>query len=180
MTAKEYGSRFTALIAPSVRATEAYEKAARWFDELKEIVYVDFGLVNTSDFIHRTAHWFPGQFDVIGDVLHQRHIRQKYGETPRFDRSVADLDDVFTICVELLDDIDRSLKEFITVCDGSGCEDQARQLETLQMAISGERARYLAVWAMYDESGSATSYDSWILHQMNGENGPAWAQEDDD
>lgn len=182
MTAKEYGARFNVLSAPARRVTEAYERAARHFDEMKEIVKVDFGLNNTSEFIHRTAHWFPGQFDVVGDILHQRNIRQEYGATEAFDRRVADMDEVYTHCVELLDEIERALLEFIRVCDASGCEAQGRQLENLQMAVSAEREKYISAWSMYDEANSPTSYDSWMLHLLNGEDGPAWAQaeEDDD
>ena len=60
---------------PTRRATQACQNANRALDTLKERVLIEFGLPNTSEYIHNLAHWFPPFFDRIGDILHQRHHR---------------------------------------------------------------------------------------------------------
>ena len=181
MTAKEYTVRQRSYLEePGRRATEAYEQGARDFDQIKEIVLIDFGLVNTAEFIHRTAHWFPGEFDKLGDILHQRLVRQDYGETRAFQPTVNDLNDAFFWCLEALRRIDLALAAMIDDCDKGGDGGLARQIETLQAAVNAEYEKFLYAWNMYEEAGSPTSYDNWVLHLMNGETGPAWAREEDD
>ena len=87
--------RFSPLRDAARRATAAYQNAARGLDTLKEWVLVEFGLVHTADAIHRLAHEQPKRFDVIGDILHQRHLMQEYPETPEYRERPEDMDGVF-------------------------------------------------------------------------------------
>lgn len=162
MTAREYARRFEFLIEPAKKVTEAYERGTRYFDQLKEIVLIEFALVHTSEFIHNTAHWFPTQFDLLGDILHQCHIMQVYGETGAFNRDIRDMNDVFTLCLEQLDEIENALQEFVEICELHNAWALARQTETLQINNRAVCDKYLKAWAMYEEATSATSYDNWI------------------
>ena len=56
--------------------TGAYQDAARGLDTLKEWVLIEFRMPNTANAIHKLAHLQPQRFDVVGDLLHQRHILQ--------------------------------------------------------------------------------------------------------
>ena len=109
MSVRDYEKRFEWMIPLAKKATMAYQNAARYFDEMKEILLVDLGLVHTSELFHETAHWFPGQFDVIGDILHQHHVIQSYGGTPEFPGVDRDVGDICEMAVRLLDDIIDSL-----------------------------------------------------------------------
>ena len=169
MSVRDYEKRFEWMIPLAKKATMAYQNAARYFDEMKEILLVDLGLVHTSELFHETAHWFPGQFDVIGDILHQHHVIQSYGGTPEFPGVDRDVGDICEMAVRLLDDIIDSLSEFIRISDGNSCWAIGRELETLQINVSEVKDKYLKVWAMYDfAETSATSFDSWVLHLKGG------------
>lgn len=178
MTVGEYTQRYRFLTEPARRATEAYEKAARFFDQLKEIVLIEMGLVNTAEMIHETAHWFPRQFDILGDILHQRHILQEYGATPAFTESPDDLEDVFRICVECLDEIDGRLIELIDICDKNRAKALGRQFETLEVNVSEKCTAFLDAWQMLENVENPVSYDNWVKHYLE-ENG-AEDEEDDD
>ena len=166
---REYENRFAYLVGPAKALTEAYQNAARFFDELKETVLIEHGLVHTSDLFHKTAHWFPGQFDVIGDILHQRHIIQHYGATPEMPVANTDMDAIFYTAISTLDEIELKLREMIKVCDENGDPALGRQFENLQIALSKEHEKFLTAWKMFEESESATSYDSWVAHMEGGE-----------
>lgn len=157
-----YERRYDFLRGPARTATESYETAARYFDQLKELILIEKGLVHTSDFFHKTAHWFPGQFDILGDILHQHHVIQVYGATGEFPGVSDDLSDMIEMAVGLLDNIVDSLADMIRACEGEKCWAVARQMETLQINVSEKRAQYLLIWKMYEESDSASSFDSWV------------------
>lgn len=182
MTAGEYTEKYRFLREPAKKATESYEKAARFFDQLKEIVLIEFGMTNTSQMIHDTAHWFPEQFDILGDILHQRHVIQDYGATPEFNEPVEDLDGVFEICITCMEDIDDRLVDLIEICDRNGAKALGRQFETLEINVSGECAKYLDAWQMLENTASASSYDNWVKQFISPEIGRIGfaAGEDDD
>lgn len=165
---KDMERRCAYLSAPAKALTESYQKGTRFFDQLKEIILIDHGLVHTSDLFHGTAHWFPGQFDVIGDILHQRHVMQEYGETPEFPGVGDDMEAVFNMAVSVLEGIELRLRAMIKACDDGGDPALARQFENLQIGLSQQITKYLTAWKMYEESDSATSYDNWVLHMEEG------------
>lgn len=167
---KDYESRFEYLIEPAKALTVAYQNAARYFDEVKEAVLIVHGLVHTSDLFHKTAHWFPAQFDTVGDILHQRHVIQRYGATPEYSAPADDMGGIFAGAVSMLDEIETHLRDMIKVCDGGGDPALGRQFENLQIALSAEHEKFLTAWKMYDESDSATSYDNWIANMEGGDN----------
>ena len=145
------------------RATEAYEQAARDFDGLKEFCIAELGMQSTGEFIHGMAHEFPKLFDKIGDILHQRHIRQYYGETKAFTKPVNDLENVFSHMTEALFEIDRALESFIAQCDKTpGGKALGRQAEELQIKNSEMTGWVLEVWTMYKSAKSAVSFDNWV------------------
>ena len=155
--------RFAPLRDAARGATAAYQNAARGLDTLKEWVLVEFGLVHASDAIHALAHAQPKRFDVIGDILHQRHLMQEYPETPEYRARPADLDGVFAEIIRMLDEIETALRECVRVSDELGLFPLGRAFETLQMENSESYEKFLYAWQMYDATdSSATSYDSWM------------------
>ena len=145
------------------RATAAYQNAARGLDTLKEWVLIEFGLVHTADVIHRLAHLQPQRFDVVGDILHQRHLMQEYPETEEYRERPENMDGVFAEVIRLLDEIEKALKECVRVSDELGLYPLGRAFENLQMQNSESYEMFLYAWQMYDKTdSSATSYDDWI------------------
>jgi hypothetical protein len=157
--------RFSPLRDAARRATAAYQNAARGLDTLKEWVLVEFGLVHTADAIHRLAHEQPKRFDVIGDILHQRHLMQEYPETPEYRERPEDMDGVFGEVIRLLEDIEDALRDCVGVSEEVGLYPLAREFENLQMENSKSYETMLYAWQMYDATeSSGTSYDNWIEH----------------
>lgn len=173
MALKGYEARWQFLLRPAKEATEAYETGTRWFDQMKEWLLIECGLVHLSELFHRTAHWFPTQFDVIGDILHQRHVMQDYGATPEWPGIRRPEEDEVEACFQLamrvFEDIERKLKELIRICDEQNAWALARQFENLQIANSQRHERFLAAWKMYEEADSASSFDNWVPHLLDEE-----------
>lgn len=162
MTVGEFTARYEFLRQPGRRLTEAYERGNRWFDQLKELVLIEHGLVFTSEMFHETAHEFPQEFDIVGDILHQRHIIQNYGATPEFGGVGDDMSDVFKLALDILADIERALSEMIRICEDNREGALARQFEELQITNSKKYEKYLTAWDMYERTDSPTSFDSWV------------------
>ena len=81
--------------------TGAYQDAARGLDTLKEWVLIEFGMPNTANAIHKLAHLQPQRFDVVGDLLHQRHILQIYPATAEYEGRPDNLDGVFESIIDI-------------------------------------------------------------------------------
>lgn len=162
MSLRDYTNKYEFLRQPARRATETYEKANRWFDQLKELILIELGLAFTSKMFHETAHTFPEQFDKLGDILHQKHIIQDYGATPEFPGVELELGDMFQMAVDLLDEIETALGDLIKAADMGNAWSLARQFEELQVENSQIHEKYLYAWRMYEEATSPTSFDSWV------------------
>ena len=161
--------RYAGLREASRGVTAAYQDAAKILDTLKEIVLLDMGLVNTSNVIHNLAHEMPKRFDTLGDILHQRHLRQYYPSTSEYTAEPETLSDVFGEVINCLDAIENALVDFISTCDELKLYPFARQAETMQIENSQSYEKFLYAWAMFDgEETSPTSFDNWIMHLFDG------------
>ena len=173
MALRDYEARWQFLRQPAREATEAYETGTRWFDQMKELLLIEGGLVHLSEMFHRTAHWFPTQFDVIGDILHQRHVIQDYGATPEFPgvglSDGGEIGTCFELAMRVFEEIEQKLKTLIRLCDAQNAWAIARQFENLQIANSKRHERFLYAWKMYEEAESASSFDNWVLHLLDEE-----------
>lgn len=97
--------------------TGAYQDAARGLDTLKEWVLIEFGMPNTANAIHKLAHLQPQRFDVVGDLLHQRHILQIYPATAEYEGRPDNLDGVFESIIDMLQKVEDALRECVEICD---------------------------------------------------------------
>ena len=131
--------------------TGAYQDAARGLDTLKEWVLIEFGMPKTADAIHKLAHLQPQRFDVVGDLLHQRHILQVYPATAEYDGRPDDLDGVFESVIDMLQKIEDALRKCVEVCDENGLYPLGRGFENLQMENSSSYEKFLYAWQMYSE-----------------------------
>lgn len=158
----DYTQNFNGVMESAKSATEAYEYGTRLFDQLKEVLLIRHGLVHTSEFFHSIAHWFPTQFDVIGDILHQRHLLQLYGATPSVSEIPENVDGCFKLGVDAILNIDNRLAELSDNCTNAGAGALAYQVDDLRVSLSKKMTDLLAAWKMLDESTSSTSFDGWM------------------
>lgn len=161
-------SPWDVLREPARQVVAAYQQAARFLDTVQESVYIEHGLVNTARILHNLAHEMPKCFDVFADMLHERHLMAEYPATPELTERVEDMDKAFEIVIAVLDDIQTALEAFRSATDNGTLRPMALKAEELMMQNSRDYTNVLNLWAMWDESESKTSFDSWAL-RMGGD-----------
>ena len=191
MTKREYYNYknpvFGALRDPMREAMKGFLEAERYFAAIKEVVWGRYGMPYLSEAIHTLEHKQPERIDQFSDAMRQFGLEIEYPGTPELDEGLETLDSVFRVCVELTDNVDKGLQEFIEVADrkrgarGMPPTDQqgafpalARQAEQLQIENSADRTRLLEAWSMWGNNPSMSSFDKWVksrydLPDYNGE-----------
>lgn len=158
-----YESRtFAPLRDPMREAMRAFLNAERYFGAMKEIVWGRFGMKYLSDAIHSLEHKQPPRIDDFGGILHQMGLEIEYPATPEMDEPLPDLDEVFRVCVEIVDEIEAALGRFIRKADELNMNALGREVETLQIENSADRTKLLEAWSMWDNKVSASSFDKYI------------------
>ena len=153
---------FAPLRDPMREAMRAFLNAERYFAAIKEVVWGRFVMKYLSDAIHSLEHKQPGRIDRFGDLLHQLGLEIEYPATPELGEPLPDLDEVFRVCVEVVDEVERGLSGFIRAADNLQCRAAGRGAEELQMENSADRTRLLEAWSMWDNQVSASSFDKYV------------------
>ena len=173
MRKREYynyeNSRFAPLRAPMREAMRAFLNAERYFAAIKEVVWGRFGMKYLSDAIHALEHKQPERIDQFGDILHQRGVEIEYPATQELAEPLSDLDEVFRVCVEIVDSLEQALAGFICQTDELKLYALGREVETLQMENSADRTLLLEAWSMWDNGVSASSFDKYVKILFGGE-----------
>lgn len=180
MTKREYfnyeNPAFYNLRDPMREVMKSFLDAERYFAAIKEVVWGRYAMPYLSDAIHSLEHKQPGRIDQFSDAMRQEGLEIEYPGTAELDTdSLESLDEVFRVCVELTDNIDRALQMFIDVADkrkgerGLALTEKqgkfpalARQAEQLQIDNSADRTKLLESWAMWGNQPSASSFDKWV------------------
>lgn len=150
----------------------AYQDAARQLDALQEYAYIEAGLTHTARMIHNLAHEMPKRFDVFADMLHEQHLMAEYPQTPEFPSEYRDMDEVFERLLGALDKVQEALAGFHKAVENRMLMPMALLSEELMLQNSQSRTRFMELWAMYDDpSVSASSFDNWALHLLEGGDG---------
>lgn len=161
--------KFSPLRDPMRQAMTALLNAERYFAAIKEVVWGRFGMKYLSDAIHALEHRQPGRIDQLGDILHQLGLEIEYPATQELDEPLGDLDEVFRVCVELVDDVEKGLSEFIRVADNLQLWAAGRGAENIQLENSADRTRLLEAWSMWDNKVSTSSFDKYVRVLYGGE-----------
>lgn len=156
---------------------KAYLDGNRFLDTTKEYVYIEQGLKNCSEIIHRQAHKFLRLLDDFGDMLHERHLMQEYPETPELNwrEELKDMDGVFAFVVRVLENVQEALEVFHRATDNAQFRPMALYVEELMLTNSQDHTKFLEMWAIYDQvneqggMSSATSFDSWCEKLLKSE-----------
>lgn len=155
---------YSMLRDPARGVVAAYQDAARFLDTIKEWVYIEKGMIHTSDFIHNMAHEMPKRFDQFGDILHERHLSIEYPATNELTEEITDMDQVFEFIVSILDNIQEALDQFHQVTDKGRFKPMALAVEELMVENSKEYTKVLQAWSMWSQGVGESSFDNWMLH----------------
>lgn len=142
----------------------AYGEAERFFAFIKEITWAEFGMKSLTNYIHALEHIQPDAVDAFKDILAEQGLMVEYPAIDELVENFSDLDRVFEVCVQIVNNIDEALRDFIKSVDTQRPEfsAMARSAENLQMKNSAERTFLLEAWSMWDNNPSYTSFDNWI------------------
>ncbi len=167
MTVKEFHSysnpKFERLLVPMRQVMSAYGEATQFFANLKELTWYRYGLKHTTKRIHKLEHIQPERIDEFKNILAQHHLPLEYPPIKELDtESLQSLQEIFELCVEIIDKTDEALENFIVVCSENKFGALARQVEQLQIDNSKDRQWLLEAWAMIDNDTSLSSFDNWI------------------
>ncbi len=167
MTAREYAGwnnpNFTAIKEPMRGVMKAYGNAEKWFADIKDRLLADMGMVFLSNAVHHLEHVQPERIDLFAEIPHDYHLRLPYPGTPELDEEFDDdLDRVFEVCVQIVDEINEALGAFIRVTADGEFNALSLKAEELQILNTDDRRKLLEAWAMWDNGGmSRASFDSW-------------------
>ena len=139
----------------------AYMNAEKWFATIKEITWAEFGMKFLTDGIHAYEHLQPEAIDEFKGIMAQYGLEVEYPATSELTEEFPDLDRVFEVCVQILDEINVALSRFIKETNNETFEPLARQAEQLQINNSMLRTKMLEAWSMFDGSTSLSSFDKW-------------------
>lgn len=149
----------------------AYQNAARFLDTIQEWIYIETGMKHTATMVHLLAHEMPKRFDVFGDLLHERHLSVEYPGTPELTEEIRDMNHAFEVVIGTLEEIQEALERFHAATDTPDFRPMALKSEELMLQNSADYTQVLEAWVMYDNTNSASSFDNWVLHQMEGQIG---------
>lgn len=156
--------KFNILREPMRKVMTSYGEAERFFALIKEITWAEFGMKSLTNYIHALEHIQPDAVDAFKGILAEQGLMVEYPAINELVEDFNDLDRVFEVCVEIINNIDEALKDFIKVVDIERPEfsAMARKAENLQMQNSTERTFLLEAWSMWDNNPSFTSFDNWV------------------
>lgn len=160
-------ARFAALREPMRKVMSAYGSAEKFFAAIKEVTWARFGMKALTNYIHALEHIQPDEVDSFKDIMAEIGLEVEYPATDELDmEQFSDLDDVFKVCVDIIDSTDEALRDFVRFIDTNRPEFSAlaRKAENLLTNNSAERKFLLEAWAMYDNGASETSFDDWVMH----------------
>lgn len=166
--------RFTPLREPMRGVMSAYGEAERYFATIKEVTWYKFGCKALTNYIHALEHIQPERVDDFKNIMAEYGLCVEYPATEELDmEQFYDLDKIFEVCVDIVNNIDEKLRAFIGNADEKHSEFSAlaRKAENLQMQNSEIRAFLLEAWAMWDNGGSETSFDNWVKEHAPYTNG---------
>lgn len=159
---------FFSLRDPARAVTGAFGAANKWLDTMQEWLYIERGMKHTSDLIHEIAHRALVYLDEFSEILHERHLATEYPATPELDEVFSDPSEVFEAVISALERTGDALRQFRDAANAAQLAPLAISTESLMAKVSGEQTVVLALWQMWDQGMSATSFDNWAMHLKEG------------
>lgn len=163
-----YGdSRYAPLYTPMRAVVEAMGTAMWHFAQIKEITWYGWGYEGITEGIHRLEHVYGEYIDDFKKLLAQVGMPLSYPEILEFRKNPQNLEEIFDLCMGLIDRVNDALSEFVETADCCGLEPLARQAENIQMENFRPRAWLCQARTMAENGSSAASIDSWVRRTLN-------------
>lgn len=159
---------FSSLRDAARAVTGAFGAQNKWLDTMQEWLYIERGMKHTSDLIHGIAHRALVYLDEFSDILHERHLMTEYPATPELDEDFNDPSEIFEAVISAVERTGAALKRFRDTANELNLAPLAISTETLMAKVSAEQTVVLALWQMWDQGVSASSFDNWALHLKEG------------
>ena len=153
--------KFAGLRQPMRDVMGAYGNAERFFADIKEKTWLNFGLKYLTLEIHALEHIQPERVDIFKDILAQVGLPVEYPAVPELSEELTDIDKVFEVCIGIIDEIDESIERFVKYASDNGFGALARQAEQLQIDNSFDKALLLEAWNMFPNAGCLATFDLW-------------------
>lgn len=145
----------------------AWGNAEKWFAALKEWPRVR-GMPNLSDAIHRLEHIQPQRLDMWADAYRAWLLPLEYPATAELDEGIPDMDKLFEVCVQIVDEMDAALMKAIAATKGGEFNALSLATENLQVENARDRIDLLTMWAMWDNGVSAAEFDNFVREMGGG------------
>ena len=144
----------------------AYQNANKWLDSIKESIYTAMNSPFFSSFVHKLAHTMPGRFDKFGDILHTCNIKIPYPTTLVIEREPADVGESIDMIFAILDEIKKSLNNFIQVTDVSN-HGMACAAETLLNDIESEYPMLYRLQGKWNQCHDTVEFDKYVMQYVD-------------
>lgn len=163
--AAAYAGNLRSLEAPVRRMMEAMGKAMWGMAQLKECVWYGGGLQGVTNFFHWLEHSYGDRIDELKSTLAQVGLPVIYPQFQALNNYPATIDKAFDLGIELIDEVNAAVSDFVEQTDNAYHEPLARQAENIQIANYKPRAYMTQAREMaLDGNSSSTSFDSWFVN----------------
>ena len=160
--AKAYEGGYESLELPVKKLMAALGKAMWHFARIKEITWYQWGLEAITASIHKLEHDCGEYIDRLKMVLTQEGLPLPYPSIPEYDSEPQNVVDAFNDCIDLIDEVNAALSEFIDATDNDYWEPLARQAEEIQVINFKPKAWLNQTKVMAENGESMASLDKWF------------------
>ncbi len=146
--------------------TAALGAQNKWLDTVQEWFYIENGMGSVSGIVHRIAHRALEILDEFSEILHERHLETEYPETREMAEKPRDVSDALETVCTILDQTEAALLAFRNA--SATVPAISLKTENLIMEVSADQKTVLALWQMWDNGISASSFDNWAKNFAEG------------
>lgn len=151
---------------PAKKVVGAMGRAMWHFAQIKEITWYCWGFEGITNAIHYLEHIYGDFIDDFKALMAQMGLPLTYPTIPAYSAKTENLTAVFMNCIELIDEVNAAVSNFIEAADTSYSEPLARQAESIQVANFKNRAWLTQALTMSEQGGSIPTIDAWLKNTM--------------
>lgn len=158
--------RFAFLREPMRELIGAWGKAEKWFASLKEWPLVH-GIPHLSAGIHWLEHIQPERLDIWATAYRPWLLPLEYPATPELEEKVIDIDRLFEVCIDIIDEVGAALEKMRLTTDAGEFHPLSAATETLQIENCNDKAGLLELWTLWDQMVDAAAFDMAAKEILN-------------
>lgn len=157
-----YQMGYDALKEPVRNLMAVLGKAMWHFAQIKEITWYQWGFEAITNSIHKLEHDCGEYIDKLKGLLKQEGLPLPYPAIPEYTSEPQTAIDAFNDCIDLIDEINGALSDFIDATDNDYWEPLARQAEEIQIINFKAKAWLIQTKTMAENGESPASLDKWF------------------